>query len=501
MYQTTTSKQANEDDNRDGTQINSVAEFIENVVKVNKADGAETFYRGHADKDWLLLPSIFRTPNGIANEHLLFRDMVAHTPKSFAECKSALDYLVQMQHYELPTRLLDVTMNPLVALYFACKQQVDDDNYATMGALAGLKKGSETVKDIIERIPSLFREGSSDWKSVVSQSVDSILVKIHEIRTANRGADARTIAESIAQDYADIDAKAKAIFAVVIITQVKGKKVAPIYSLASAIAGSLAGAGAINIAREVAILLTDAQLVPRIQAEPDIKLGNILNNYLVENIEDELNVQGIDDFIIEVFIKLAIVLFVEDAAEEGERARLKDGVVYLFSIPEDSLKHYDSDNISVLANLAKCDYREIDIKEYGRRRKALEKFNKQDGIRILLRQIKEEKPYFEPLIRSKDLRNIFLVKPKYGNPRIINQAGAFFIFGLGPIHSTNGCGGHLTKKVDAGIPSVWIRHKFIVPKDKKKKILEELANLGITESYIYPEMDKYATELKKRYKL
>lgn len=60
---------------------------------------------------------------------------------------------------------------------------------------------------------------------------------------------------------------------------------------------------------------------------------------------------------------------------------------------------------------------------------------------------------------------------------------------------------NLTKKVDAGIPSVWIRHKFIVPKDKKKKILEELANLGITESYIYPEMDKYATELKKRYKL
>ena len=77
--------------------VNSVAEFIENVVKVNKADGTETFYRGHADKDWVLLPSIFRTPNGIANEHLLFRDMVAHEPQSFLECESALDYLVQMQ--------------------------------------------------------------------------------------------------------------------------------------------------------------------------------------------------------------------------------------------------------------------------------------------------------------------------------------------------------------------------------------------------------------------
>lgn len=485
--------------------VNSVAEFIENVVKVNKADGTETFYRGHADKDWVLLPSIFRTPNGIANEHLLFRDMVAHTPKSFAECKSALDYLVQMQHYELPTRLLDVTMNPLVALYFACKQQVDDDNYATMGALAGLEKGSETAKDIIERIPSLFREGSSDWRSVVSQSVQSILVKIHEIRTANQGADARTIAESIAQDYADIDAKVNAIFAVVIITQVKGKKVIPIYSLASAIAGSLAGAGAISIAREVATLLTDAQLVPRIQAEPDIKLGNILNNYLVGNIEEELNVQGIDDFIIEVFIKLAIVLFVEEATEAGQKERSKDGAIYLFSIPKGKVKHYDSDTLSVLANLAKCSDQEIDIYteqiKDKRKCKALEKFNKQDGIRILLRQIKEEKPYFEPLIRPDDLSSIFLVKAKYGNPRIINQAGAFFIFGLGLIPSTKGCGGHLTKKVDAGIPSDWIRHKFIVPKEKKKQMLEELANLGITESYIYPEMDRYAKELKKRYKL
>ena len=130
-------------------------------------------------------------------------------------------------------------------------------------------------------------------------------------------------------------------------------------------------------------------------------------------------------------------------------------------------------------------------------------FNEQDSIRILLRQIKEEKPYFEPLIRPDDLSSIFLVKPKYGNPRITNQAGAFFLFGLGTKQG-NPCvtkeqslakGGHME------IPSDWIKHKFIVPKDKKKKILEELALLGITESYIYPEIDKYAKELKKKYEL
>ena len=196
---------------------------------------------------------------------------------------------------------------------------------------------------------------------------------------------------------------------------------------------------------------------------------------------------------------------VVSSAKEGAKARPKDGAVYLFSIPEDRVKHYDSDTVSVLANLAKCSDREIDIYTEQTKGvvkdKALKKFNKRASTQILLRQIKEEKPYFDPLIRPNDLSSIFLVKAKYGNPRIINQAGAFFIFGLGFSPSSRGSGERLTKRGDHEIPSDWIRHKFIIPKDKKQGILDELARIGITESYLFPEMDKYAKELKKKYKL
>lgn len=47
-------------------------------------------------------------------------------PKEFQGMNSILDKLVEMQHYNLPTRLLDVSSNALVALLFACQDFESD---------------------------------------------------------------------------------------------------------------------------------------------------------------------------------------------------------------------------------------------------------------------------------------------------------------------------------------------------------------------------------------
>ena len=97
--------------------------FIGDITAEAPDDTTVTVYRGHPNRSYTLKPTIFRSTAHTENEHLLLRDLVSMHPDQFASDTSALEMLVRMQHYSLPTRLLDASWNPLVALYFAAQSK------------------------------------------------------------------------------------------------------------------------------------------------------------------------------------------------------------------------------------------------------------------------------------------------------------------------------------------------------------------------------------------
>lgn len=77
----------------------------------------EIYFRGES-KQRPSIPGIFRN-DFLQNEYNIFRELELRYPNIFDNAKLTIDKLAIMQHYGLPTRLLDFTTNPLLALYMA----------------------------------------------------------------------------------------------------------------------------------------------------------------------------------------------------------------------------------------------------------------------------------------------------------------------------------------------------------------------------------------------
>lgn len=270
-------------------KIHSLLTFIRQIRLLKNDEDYVYFFRGHSDAaKFKIEPSIYRNNNLINSEHIMFKELVSHNPEEFKNCNSGMEHLVKMQHYSLPTRLLDITLNPLIALYFAVSEY---------------------------------------------------------------------------------------------------------------------------------------------------------NN--------------------------------------------KHGEVVVFKIPKKDIKYYDSDTVSVLSNIAKCDNSfECDDSL------SKKEFNKQGHIALLLHQIGFEKPHFQKIIEPNDINRVLCVKVKQSNPRIINQSGAFLLFGVNK---------QKTEKADIEISWLPLKENDKLLIYKKEKIKKDLELMGITTSFVYPEMENYARKLKEIY--
>ncbi len=269
--------------------ITSTEGLIRKVFKLSKNEDELLFYRGHSNKNkYKLEPSLYRKKKFLDNEAVMFRELLISNPSDFSEDESALDKLVRMQHHALPTRLLDISSNPLMALYFACKSNPE-----------------------------------------------------------------------------------------------------------------------------------------------------------------------------------------------------KTGQIVVFRIKKDDLKFFDSDTASCLANLARLQKEDKDRMDLSLSK---DDFNKSLEATKLIHFIREEKPYFQDKIDPEDLKGILCVKSKMNNTRIISQAGAFLLFGLGASLPENGTDEIVVERID-------------IKAEEKKKILAELDSLNINESTAFPYIENSAKYIAKKYEI
>lgn len=154
--------------NKETIIVNSLSEYTSEVTGIRERmlqDGeSETlFFRGQCNSVWDIRPSIFRE-SLVSVESRIIKTAKSRVPSEFRECTSPFEELTKLQHYGLPTRLLDLTRNPLVALYFACcsSEKVLDN------------EGIEKYSDGVVYICSGYEESADSFNSTILAKIAQI---------------------------------------------------------------------------------------------------------------------------------------------------------------------------------------------------------------------------------------------------------------------------------------------------------------------------------------
>lgn len=134
-------------------------------------------FRGMRNKEWSLLPGLFREYSEPQKSSIVVdgsysgrvyskneNEILSHFKKEaggfLPNIPQSDDFvwLQYAQHFGVPTRLLDFTANPLIALYFCCKSESEEDGVVWIINTSSFQNWSYNERFCLESNPACTRE-------------------------------------------------------------------------------------------------------------------------------------------------------------------------------------------------------------------------------------------------------------------------------------------------------------------------------------------------------